>query len=256
MGLQALQRVRVHGLASRQELNGLVGKALRYVQSKGRWEVLLDGATTGSTLAVRPENLEEVSPLDNGEQAACQLADVQLQDMPRAQSSAPSALPTPGSHAEALVAAAGRIQARCASGGHTSSARPSVLLEESLLPALLAFVDSTTLLHVTTVCTLLCTKVTHSDRLWAQRVVDDFGGTVERGATWSRMSTSSPLSVHCRLMELRRRFNEAVVLMEGDLCIVPCHVDVDAVVCPAVSTCGPYGPCARAVHLKAGLALL
>lgn len=54
--------VKLIGLSSRPELNGSVGEVLRFVRSKERWEVLLEGSAAGGTLALRRHNLEVLSP--------------------------------------------------------------------------------------------------------------------------------------------------------------------------------------------------
>lgn len=55
-------RVRVLGLAGRQELNDRLGEVLRFVEHKARWEVRLEGEVSGGTLALRPDNLELLPP--------------------------------------------------------------------------------------------------------------------------------------------------------------------------------------------------
>mmetsp|Transcript_43544 Transcript_43544/g.81808 ORF Transcript_43544/g.81808 Transcript_43544/m.81808 type:complete len:574 (+) Transcript_43544:56-1777(+) len=51
-------RVRIKGLTGRPELNGRVGKALRFVKDKGRWQVRLDGEADDSSLALKEDNLQ------------------------------------------------------------------------------------------------------------------------------------------------------------------------------------------------------
>jgi len=59
-------------------------------------------------------------------------------------------------------------------------------------------------------------------------------------------------AAHRAISELRKRFSFTVVVVPGDICDVPRKHFVEAIVCPSVPNCGPYGPCARAVHRMAG----
>lgn len=56
--LRVGDRVRVQGLASRPELNGRHGKALRFVKESSRWKVWLDGEAKDSSLALKAENIQ------------------------------------------------------------------------------------------------------------------------------------------------------------------------------------------------------
>lgn len=56
--LVAGSRIQVQGLKARPDLNGREGLALQYVDTKGRWEVMLDGDILKPSLAVKAGNLK------------------------------------------------------------------------------------------------------------------------------------------------------------------------------------------------------
>lgn len=56
----ASSRVRLVGLAAKPELNGRLGKVLRFVKEKERWQVHLDGEPKGSSLALKENNLRVI----------------------------------------------------------------------------------------------------------------------------------------------------------------------------------------------------
>eukprot|EP00966_Prymnesium_polylepis_P167944 3883117-Prymnesium_polylepis.1 len=58
------QRVRIHGLAARPELNGRVGTARRFNAEKQRWEVYIQEETGGVSILVRPDRLLRCSDAD------------------------------------------------------------------------------------------------------------------------------------------------------------------------------------------------
>jgi len=131
-----------------------------------------------------------------------------------------------------------------------------MLTEEVLLPPVLALLPSPALLRVAAACRQQLEAVAACEGVWAQRVLGDFGGSLERAYAWTGLARGGARELHRRLTQLRRAFDDAVVA-QGDLCAFPlaCDDRVDAVVCPSVPTCGPYGPCAVAVHRAAGPAL-
>mmetsp|Transcript_8564 Transcript_8564/g.24044 ORF Transcript_8564/g.24044 Transcript_8564/m.24044 type:complete len:317 (+) Transcript_8564:64-1014(+) len=128
------------------------------------------------------------------------------------------------------------------------------LAEEALLPPVLGLLPSRELLRLAAACRPQLAAVLACGGVWGQRVVDDFGGSLERARAWARCGSGSARELHRRLSELRRAFRDAVSIVEGDLCTVPriAPRSVDAIICPAVPSCGPYGPCAVAVHRAAG----
>lgn len=142
--------------------------------------------------------------------------------------------------------------AQLAPSGH--GGRPA---EEALLPPILGFLPARELLHLASASRQQLSGAVACEDVWRERVEDDFGGSLERGRAWTRRGDCSAKELHRRLHELRRAFQDAVSIVQGDLCTMPRTVDrkVDAIVCPAVPSCGPYGPCAVAVHRAAGPAL-
>ena len=65
-------RVRIQGIAARPELNGRTGDAVRFVRSKGRWEVQLEGGDPGvAPIGLRPGNLEPLWDHHSVECAIC-----------------------------------------------------------------------------------------------------------------------------------------------------------------------------------------
>ena len=60
--LAADMMVRVSGLKAKPELNGQVGRLLKVVEGKGRWQKRLD---SGKAVEIKPENLEPLSEGDN-----------------------------------------------------------------------------------------------------------------------------------------------------------------------------------------------
>uniref|UniRef100_A0A7S2F1X8 Macro domain-containing protein n=1 Tax=Alexandrium andersonii TaxID=327968 RepID=A0A7S2F1X8_9DINO len=129
--------------------------------------------------------------------------------------------------------------------------------EEALLPPVLGFLPTRELLRLALASRQQLSAVLTCEDVWCERVEDDFGGNLERARCWAQRSEGSARELHRRLAELRRAFRDAVVIVQGDLCTVPRTASrtVDAIVCPAVPSCGPYGPCAVAVHRAAGPAL-
>jgi len=57
------KQVKIHGLLSKPELNGIVGTATTYDDSKSRYNVKLP---SGGAIALQPKNLEPVSDCDGG----------------------------------------------------------------------------------------------------------------------------------------------------------------------------------------------
>lgn len=57
------RRVRISGLQSRPELNGTHGKALEFVEDKGRYVVRLEGR--GESVRLKPDSLEVAAPLQS-----------------------------------------------------------------------------------------------------------------------------------------------------------------------------------------------
>ena len=55
---------RIHGLRARADLNGKLARAVRFIQSKGRWALIVDG---GEKVLVKDENIE-FSAIDSGEE--------------------------------------------------------------------------------------------------------------------------------------------------------------------------------------------
>jgi len=55
-------RVRLFGLSGKPELNGRVGKALRFLNDKDRWQVRLEGEAKDSSLLLKALNLQVVLP--------------------------------------------------------------------------------------------------------------------------------------------------------------------------------------------------
>ena len=49
----------VHGLSTRADLNGRLARAVRFVPSKGRWALIMDG---GEKVLVRDENIDFEAP--------------------------------------------------------------------------------------------------------------------------------------------------------------------------------------------------
>jgi len=97
------------------------------------------------------------------------------------------------------------------------------------------------------------------DDVWRHLLVTDFGARAlqmpESMAAIGARCTSgygAARAAHRSVSELRRSFSHSVTIVQGDICEVPRQHSVDAIVCPAVPNCGPYGPCARAVHHIAG----
>lgn len=99
--------------------------------------------------------------------------------------------------------------------------------------------------------------------VWARLLLADFGPGASRRPESSAAADSARTNghsgsrgAHCALSELRQTFDKAIAVIHGDLCGAPHLYNVDAIVCPSVPSCGPYGPCARAVHRIAGPKLL
>jgi len=97
------------------------------------------------------------------------------------------------------------------------------------------------------------------DDAWAHLLVADFGiaaprmpESVAAMQSGHEHGTGASRAAHRALSELRRRFSRTVIVIPGDICDVPRKHFVEAIVCPSVPNCGPYGPCARAVHYIAG----
>jgi len=59
-------RVQLTGLESKPELNGNCGVCERFIAEKGRWKVVLDDKPKGSSLVVKPENLQVIPSYDKG----------------------------------------------------------------------------------------------------------------------------------------------------------------------------------------------
>lgn len=65
-------RIQIHGITGRPELNGRIGSLARYVRSKARWEVLLDGEVEGfAPLGLRPGNLKPLWDCEGADCAVC-----------------------------------------------------------------------------------------------------------------------------------------------------------------------------------------
>lgn len=95
--------------------------------------------------------------------------------------------------------------------------------------------------------------------VWAQLLVADFGigvlgmpESVAALASSRESGNGTSRAAHRAISELRRRFSGAVTVIPGNIVDVPRKHFVEAIVCPSVPNCGPYGPCARAVHHVAG----
>lgn len=58
MALARGGRVRIEGLQARPELNGQEGTLVRFIESSERWQVKLNDSSDGSTLSLRPANLQ------------------------------------------------------------------------------------------------------------------------------------------------------------------------------------------------------
>ena len=66
-GLTA-HRVRIQGLASRADLNGLSGWAVRFFADKGRYQTVVDN-DAGESVLLRPANLEVAADTEGDSQA-------------------------------------------------------------------------------------------------------------------------------------------------------------------------------------------